>query len=376
MSAHFAPVRRHAAMRRPNALPGVSVVTPTYREAANLPRLIERLAAVRDERRLDLELLLMDDDSRDGSEAIVAALNLPWVRMIVRTANRGLSAAVLDGLRAARHEVAIVMDADLSHPPEKIPEMLAALEGGAEFVIGSRYVQGGLTGEDWGWFRRLNSKAATWLARPFTRAADPMSGFFAFRRAALANAAPLNPIGYKIGLELIVKCRFAKVVETPIFFAQRELGESKLTIAEQLRYLQHVRRLFVFKHPLWAHAIQFAAVGLIGVAVNLAALTILLAIGLAAPAAVVAAISVAMLGNFALNRRFTFSHARHGSWMRQFAGFAGACSAGAAVNYFTTMAMHAGLPGLSLYIASLAGIAAGTAVNFVFSRWLVFRAPR
>ena len=110
----------------------VSVVVPTYKEAASLPRLLERVAAVREQHGLDLELIISDDNSRDGSEEVVAAAGYPWARMLVRTKDRGLSPAVLDGLRLARHDWLFVMDADLSHPPETIPAMLDELERGAD----------------------------------------------------------------------------------------------------------------------------------------------------------------------------------------------------------------------------------------------------
>src|SRR5262249_14226205 len=148
---------------------------------------------------------LMDDNSRDGTEEAVAQLHRDWVRLIVRTHDRGLSPAVLDGLRAARHNVFVVMDADLSHPPEKIPELVRALQDGADFVIGSRYVAGGTTDAEWGLFRWLNSRVATLLAWPLTSARDPMAGFFALTRPTFERGqGALNPIGYKIGLELLV----------------------------------------------------------------------------------------------------------------------------------------------------------------------------
>jgi dolichol-phosphate mannosyltransferase len=231
------------------SLTAVSVIVPTFKEVENLPFLIARLEAVRASHNLDLEMLIMDDDSQDGSEETVAMLNRPWVRMIVRQANRGLSPAVVDGLRLAGKDVFLVMDADLSHPPEKIPEMLEALAGGADFVIGSRYVAGGSTDAEWGVFRWLNSKIATLLAWPFTSARDPMAGFFALSRAAFVRGEKrLNPIGYKIGLELMVKCGCKNVREVPIHFEDRKHGTSKLSFKEQLRYLQHLGRLFVYRY--------------------------------------------------------------------------------------------------------------------------------
>jgi dolichol-phosphate mannosyltransferase len=225
--------------------PAVSVVVPTYREVENIPALVARLEALR-AAGLDLELVLVDDDSRDGTEALVTSLGLPWVRLVIRTADRGLSPAVVEGLRRARGELLVVMDADLSHPPEKIPELLAALRAGADFAVGSRFVAGGSTEAGWGLFRWLNSKVATLLARPLTTLRDPMAGFFALRRETFEAARALDPIGYKIGLELLVKCRCARVVEIPIRFLDRRLGESKLTLREQVNYLRHLARLYAF----------------------------------------------------------------------------------------------------------------------------------
>ncbi len=190
----------------------VAVIVPTYREAENVPLLVARLAELRESTGLDLELVLVDDDSRDGTEEIVRELSLQWVRLIVRTSNRGLSQAVLEGLRSSDRDVFVVMDADLSHPPEKIPEMLQALDAGADFVSGSRFADGGTTDDQWGFFRWLNSRVATLLAMPLTKAKDPMSGFFALRRSTFLNARDLNPIGYKIGLELVVKCDVRRLV--------------------------------------------------------------------------------------------------------------------------------------------------------------------
>lgn len=230
--------------------PSVSVISPTFREAGNLPELIRRLDQVRAGLAVPFELLIIDDNSTDGTEQIIRNLNRDWVHLVVRKNVRGLSSAVLEGLRQARHDVAVVIDADLSHPPETIPALVRAIADGADFALGSRYVPGGSTDAGWGLFRWLNSRVATLLARPLTSVKDPMSGFFAIRRDTLARAASLDPIGYKIGLELLVRCRCRTVREIPIHFADRKAGQSKLSIKEQLRYLQHVRRLMAFKHPL------------------------------------------------------------------------------------------------------------------------------
>lgn len=357
--------------------PTISIIVPTYREAENLPELLSAIDAVRQQEGLELELLVVDDDSRDGTEEAVAAMNLPWVRLIVRKTDRGLSAAVLDGFRAARNEVLLVMDADLSHPPAKIPELVDAISAGADFVMGSRYVPGASTDEEWGAFRWLNSRVATLLARPFTSMKDPMSGFFALRRGSFEAAAPLSPIGYKIGLELIVKCRCGRITEIPIHFAQRRHGQSKLSLKEQIRYLQHLRRLAVFKYGNWAHFAQFAAVGSSGVFVNLAALTVLVWLFVPLRLAAALAIFIAMFTNFVLNRWITFSYARGGSFWRQLVGFLGASSFGALVNYAVILVTLYLWPALERFpqVASLLGILAGLTLNYFASRYFVFKEP-
>jgi dolichol-phosphate mannosyltransferase len=355
--------------------PVLSVVVPTYREAENLPELLERLGKVRAGNGIDLEVLIMDDNSRDGSEDAVAALGLSWVRFVVRTEDRGLSPAVIDGFRLAQGHTILVMDADLSHPPEKIPEMLAALDGGADFVIGSRYVPGASTAEDWGVMRWINSRIATLLARPFTRVSDPMSGFFAFRRALLDSAATFNAVGYKIGLEVIVKGRCTHCAEVPIHFDQRHHGESKLSLREQLLYLRHLRRLAMFKYGHWVHFSQFAVVGFLGTFVNLAVLTLLDEMGLPLKISAAAAIFIAMVFNFFLNRRFTFSDAQPGRVGKQLAAFIAACSVGAAVNYAVVLSAAWMWPlfGDHPQFASVLGIMAGLMFNYVASRHLVFK---
>lgn len=352
----------------------VSIIVPTYHEAPNVPELVARIERVREANGLDLEVIFMDDDSRDGIVEAVAALEKSWTRVVVRTANRGLSPAVIDGFREARGEVLFVMDADMSHPPEKIPEMLAMLDSGHDFVLGSRYVPGGSTDDQWGILRWINSRVATLFALPLTSVRDPMSGFFALRRATFEQADALNPVGYKIGLELLVKCRCRNVREVPIHFSKRAHGESKLSLKEQLRYLEHVRRLYTYRYGNWSHFVQFGIVGFSGTLVNLAVLTMALWAGTPVQWAVGLAILVSMYTNFLLNRRFTFSYARHGSFVRQLIGFASASSIGAVVNYAVTLGALATWPVLhrAPQVASVIGILAGLVFNFFASRYIVF----
>ena len=224
----------------------VSIIVPTYREAENIPELVERLEKIKDLFE-SFEVFIMDDNSPDETQNVVANLKKDWLKLIVRKTNRGLSPAVIDGMKLAQKSILLCMDADLSHPPEAIPAMVDALTEGHDFVVGSRYIEGGKLDEEWTLFRRINSLVATAMARPFTNIKDPMSGFFALRRESFERADRLNPIGYKIGLELIVKAHCKNAKEIPIHFADRVKGESKLNMKEQLRYLQHILRLASYK---------------------------------------------------------------------------------------------------------------------------------
>jgi dolichol-phosphate mannosyltransferase len=225
--------------------PAVTIVVPTYKERDNLAPLAERVFRTLDP--ATTELLIVDDNSPDGTAAEAAAIGQRFpVRCLVRKTERGLATAVIAGLREARGALIVVMDADLSHPPESIPDLLAALRDPAvEMAIGSRFVRGGAVDLHWPLHRRLNSFGARLLARPLTPVRDMMSGFFCVRRDQL-HVERLRPIGYKIALELIVRHRWRKIVEAPITFMDRAAGQTKLNVAEQFRYLRHLGRLYRF----------------------------------------------------------------------------------------------------------------------------------
>jgi len=249
--------------------PAVSIVVPTYREAENLPTLIERVFAAVGEAGFEAEMIIVDDNSDDGTEAVVANWRerVP-VRLVVRREARGLSGAVLRGFEEARYDTLLVMDADLQHPPNAVPRLVQRLhEGDCDFVIGSRYTTGGEIVGEWSWFRRLNSWVATVVARPLVSLTDPMSGFFALHRRTWQQAATLDPIGYKIALELYIKGGCTRPAEVPITFGTRQAGESKLSFREQLLYLRHLARLYRFRYPVACGLALFVAVVVVGAAV-------------------------------------------------------------------------------------------------------------
>jgi dolichol-phosphate mannosyltransferase len=226
----------------------LSVIVPTFREADNIRPLTERVFRAARDAGLAVELIIVDDDSRDGTTELCAELSRSHnVVLLSRHGERGLATAVLLGFRNAKGRFLLAMDADLSHPPEAIPDVMRALREGADFVLGSRYVAGAGVEEGWGLLRWANSKVATLLARPLVRVSDPLSGYFALSRADFRRARDLSPLGYKIGLELLVKIAPTHVVEIPIQFKDRAAGRSKLSARVQLQYLRHLCRLYRYR---------------------------------------------------------------------------------------------------------------------------------
>lgn len=227
--------------------PSVSVVIPTYLEGDNLRDLIPRIGGVLDTIGVRHEIVVVDDASPDDTAGIVAQLSADHpVRLLTRIGERGLATAVVHGIRSTVGEIVVVMDADHSHPPEVIPALLTALDG-VDMAIASRWVRGGGTADGWGPIRRLNSALATALARSFTSVKDPMTGFFAVRRATIDSGAPLDPIGFKIALEIIVKCDCRTVAEVPFEFQLRAHGRSKLDLGAMLLFVRHLGRLHRFR---------------------------------------------------------------------------------------------------------------------------------
>lgn len=286
----------------------ISVVVPTYNERDNVPQLVERLDQVLAKRKGGYEVLVVDDDSPDRTWEVAEQLGEDYpVRSIRRTDERGLATAVLRGAREARGDVVLVMDADLQHPPAKVPELADAVEDGADVAVGSRFVEGGGTG-DFGPLRRLLSHGADLIARTLFRRArgveDIQSGFFAFRPHVVEDV-DLDPQGYKILLEILVVGDYDDVVEVGYVFGEREHGESNLGFGEMFDYLHHIASLSYRSRELHRFA-AFALVGAIGALINLGVLELVL--GLEAPAllASAAGIEAGLLWNFSINRVWTF----------------------------------------------------------------------
>jgi dolichol-phosphate mannosyltransferase len=226
----------------------LSVIVPTYNERGALPELIERLAATFQQGGFDAEIVVVDDNSPDGTAALAEELAARYpVRVLRRPGKLGLASAVLDGLKVARGDLIAVIDADLSHPPEALLPMVRAVEqGDAELAVGSRYIPGGGM-EDWPLTRQLVSMVANRLTALLTPVHDATSGFFVVRRSAL-EGVHLNPIGFKIGLEVIARARYRRCVEVPYVFTDRKQGFSKFTQREVLAFLKQLVILYAEKY--------------------------------------------------------------------------------------------------------------------------------
>jgi dolichol-phosphate mannosyltransferase len=315
----------------------ISIIIPTYNEKDNIAPLVSRVAQALSG--CDYEILIVDDNSQDGTIEAASALAARYpVKVLVRRSERGLATAVVHGLRSASGQIIGVMDADLQHPPEVLPDLIKAIRGGADMAVASRYIPGGGC-PNWGLSRKIISKVAliiSHLLLPSTRAVkDPLAGFFMFRRQQV-DTAKLKPIGYKISLEVMLTGQFRNVVEVPYIFEDRSAGKSKLNPGQQIDYLRHLFSLMARTGEL-GMLIKFAAVGLSGVVVNEGVYWLLTRFGgLAAYdyLAVVIGIEVSIITNFVLNDTFTFAKRRAGkSFPGRLLKFNLICLAGAAIQW-------------------------------------------
>jgi dolichol-phosphate mannosyltransferase len=222
----------------------LSIVVPTYNERERLEELVSAVAGVFAAQQLRGEIVVVDDNSPDGTGAIADGLTGRFpVQVVHRSGKLGLGSAVIEGFGRARGPVLGVMDADLSHPPSILPGMLAALHAlDVDAVVGSRYIPGG-GAKNWPFLRLAMSRFACVLARPLTPVRDATSGLFLARRAAI-EGAKISAAGFKICLELLMRSRIASIAEVPYVFADRAAGESKMTTREAMGYFVQLRDLY------------------------------------------------------------------------------------------------------------------------------------
>lgn len=358
--------------------PRVAVVVPTFNEAANVPEVVARIGKVL--QGVEWELLFVDDNSPDGTadQARALASQDARVRVLQRIGRRGLSSACIEGMLATSAPYIAVMDGDLQHDEKLLPQMLETLEkGDADIAVGSRYVEGGDTG-DWDRRRLRISHLATALGRMLLKQdlRDPMSGFFMLRADVFRErAGHLTGTGYKILLDILL-CEGRPLVfkELAYQFRPRRAGDSKLDSGVAWEYL------LMLIHKAggdWVpiRFLAFSLVGMFGVLVHMAVLAPIVSLGghqLFLFGQILATL-VAMSGNFYLNNLLTYRDRRLRGWrmLRGWASFTLACSLGGVGNVLTANFLFS-TAHFNWVLAALVGILVGSMWNYVTTSWVTW----
>lgn len=354
----------------------LGVIIPTFNESANIERLLGRLAEVL--AGISWEAIFVDDNSPDGtSEAVrrIATRNRQ-VRIVQRIGRRGLSSAVIEGMLASAAPILAVIDGDMQHDEAALPQLFSAVHSGqADIAIGTRYAEGGGTG-DWNEGRLRLSRWATrvgqWAFK--TELSDPMSGFFVLRREILMRALPnLSGVGFKILLDIIASLPTPPAVtEVAYQFRSREDGESKAGALVAAQYLSLLADKTIGRFiPL--RLLSFLAVGGLGVVVHLSILGAMLALGSSFLAAEIAAVATAITFNFLLNNIFTYRDRRLRGWkmVGGLASFFAVCGFGGLANIGIGTYLNG--EDSRWWIAGMAGIVVGAIWNFAVSSVVTWR---
>jgi dolichol-phosphate mannosyltransferase len=361
----------------------LSLVLPTYNESDNVGVLVTQLSRLLDRVLGDrYELILVDDDSPDRTWEVARDLIsvYPQLRVMRRQGERGLSTAVIRGWQVARGDVLGIIDADLQHPPETLLQLLEEIDDGADLAMASRHVANGGVSE-WSLMRRFLSRGAQVLGLLILpgvvgRVSDPMSGYFMVRRGAIADKL-LDPVGYKISIEVLGRGDIGRIAEVGYVFQERQEGASKVTFKQYAEYLQHLLRLRLCRLPL-GRFLRFGIVGLSGVFVDLAVFYLLRS-SLHGELTLSAALSseVAIFNNFIWNDAWTFGDLsrRQKSWSqryKRFLKFNLVCLVGVFANVALVNLLYHQL-GMSEYLAKPIAIAVVMFWNFWMNLKLSWR---
>lgn len=342
----------------------LSIIVPTYNENETVRLLVGRVRQALGH--IPYELIFVDDSTDDTPKVLEELCRQhPEVRFVHRRGQRGLATAVLEGFQIAQGSVLAVMDADLQHPPEVLPEMYRRILEGADVVIGSRFLPGGDDGGLKG-IRKIITRTARLVGKIALRrlrpVSDPMSGFFMIRRRVVEGIA-LNPVGWKILVEIVVKGRYSRLTEIPYCFQPRAANQSKMSPIEMVNYLRHIGRL-VLQSPDDRRFWLFSLVGASGVAVNTLLFSLIVRLNVMPEAAGFVSASLAMIWNFSWNSWLTWRDAPHDDPLAiTFAKYVIVALLGIAVNLLVLSALYR-LFEVPKEGANLIGIVCGAVVNY------------
>lgn len=317
-----------------------------------------------------MEIIVIDDSSPDGTAQVVEGLRQKYsnLKLIVRPGKNGLGSAVMEGMKVAQSDLIAVMDGDLQHPPELLVSMLERAKDGNDIVIASRYTEGGGAG-DLSPVRKLISKSATFMAHIMLRKTrsvrDPLSGYFIFNRKVL-DGVEINPTGYKILLEILIKGNFSKTEEVAFTFRPRFKGTSKLSLKEDMKYVHLILKLAEYR-PL-----KFIGVGLIGVLVNEGVLYLLYSHGML-PFILADAVSIesSILSNFTFNSVWTFRSRRESTLLLRGLKYNAVALFGFFINLFVATGLYYHSP-INYLLSNLAGIILAFLANYLGSELFVW----
>ena len=354
----------------------LSIIVPTYEEAENLPEFIEAVRNSLED--TEHEIVIVDDNSPDGTGELAESLKDLYgnIKVVHRPRKMGSASAFVSGVKAARGDIIGTLNADFQHPPEYLPTLLKRIDG-VDIVIASRYVRGGRV-EGWSFWRKIVSKGAGSLARVFLSKVryirDPTSTFFVLRRKIIENAQ-INPVGFKILLEILVKGSYGKTIELPYAFKRRETGRSKFTFKGYFVYLRHLLHLMKASGE-FKRVFKFCTVGASGVAVNEGLLWLLTErIGLFYMISALLSVESAILSNFTWNELWTFRDLGRRGVMNVFKRmlrFNAVKLIGSAVNLAILFPLTEFL-GLYYLVSNFIAIVVATIWNYISSLSLVWR---
>ncbi|MBU7004246.1 MAG: glycosyltransferase family 2 protein [Theionarchaea archaeon] len=359
------------------AVPQASLIVPTLNEVENIGFLITEVFRVVDESGISLEMIVVDDGSVDGTrEAVIEMARGYQVKLIERPCKMGITSAVLEGFEKSSAPVIGVMDSDLSHPPEKIPDLIQPImDGTYDMTIGSRYIEGGNT-KNWPLKRRLISKTAGLLSRPLTGIRDPMSGYF-FLKSDLVESLVFNTEGWKICLEILVRAKPDRVKEVPIVFSERAAGSSKLGWDTVIGFVHDLLDLYAYRFfkSSFKTLVKFCIVGGIGVLLNLAILSLLVDyVGLWYMLAAVITFFIVAVNNFVWNKIWSFRDLRGGIRIitSQITKFVGSSLVALGINLSVLYTMVEFL-GVWYILGQIVAICFAVVANFALNSLWVFR---